>query len=67
MQVGGGGYCTSPHSRFRCRMDNTRAQMTVYPSFGSRRLGTFKNLRTIVVSIKKQRIIIFFKTHQGPN
>ena len=49
-KVGGGGYWTSPHSRRCRRMDNT----------GSHQLGTFENLRTIVVSIKKQRIIIFF-------
>ena len=41
--------------------------MTVTPSFGSRRLGTFENLRTIDVSIKKQRRIILKKLTKGPN
>ena len=48
-------------------IQSTGAQTKVTPSFGSRRLGTFENLRTIDVSIKKQRRIILKKLTKGPN
>ena len=39
-------------------IQSTGAQTTVKPLFGSRQLGTFENLKIIVISIKKQWIII---------
>ena len=39
----------------RIRVLSPRTQTTVTPSFGSRRLGTFENLRTVSIFLKKKK------------